>query len=180
MPRIELPWAATSTVLPRWSAGMMSDFQYGRQRSTVSLRHSDSGISSSGMCAYLLSFPGQYSLDLSIGGGGVEYERRHCLTCASYLATVSFLFSPVSPPYIRSFSRQLLFTGTSSAVIEHDVERLPAASATRVRHVDLDALLPHGRRALRRLVLAERRQLHVRPAVKRLPSFHTLWPCRKR
>merc|ERR1719498_1516474 len=72
IPRIELPWAATRTVLPRPRAGTMEPSQYGRQRSTVSLRHSESGMSASGMCAYLLSLPGQYLELLSIGGGGSE------------------------------------------------------------------------------------------------------------
>ena len=52
MPRIELPCAATKTVLPFSKAGVMSLCQYGSVRSNVSLRHSASGRSSSGMCQY--------------------------------------------------------------------------------------------------------------------------------
>ena len=44
---------------PRLSAGVIDSSQYGKVRSTVSLRHSESGISTIGMCAYLLSLPGQ-------------------------------------------------------------------------------------------------------------------------
>ena len=54
-----------------------------RTHPTLTLRHSESGISSSGMCAYLLSLPGQYSEVVSISGGGVEYERRHSPTCSA-------------------------------------------------------------------------------------------------
>ena len=75
MPRIELPCAATRTVLPRLRAGVIDSSQYGRQRSTVSFRHSDLGISASGMCAYLLSLPGQCSELVSISGGGVASAR---------------------------------------------------------------------------------------------------------
>jgi hypothetical protein len=49
--RARAPCAAMQMVLPRFRAGMMSDSQYGSVRSIVSLRHSESGTSSSGMCA---------------------------------------------------------------------------------------------------------------------------------
>ena len=38
----------------------------------LTFKHSLRGISSYGMCAYLLSLPGQYSDVVSISGGGVE------------------------------------------------------------------------------------------------------------
>jgi hypothetical protein len=54
-------------------------------------------------------------LVFSIGGGGVEKERRQSLTWSSpYLETVCFLSRPVSAPYIRSFSRHDWWTMTCS------------------------------------------------------------------
>lgn len=72
-------------------------------------------MSSMGMCAYRLSLPGQCSFSVSIGGGGVEKERRQSLTWSSpYFSTVCFLSRPVSAPYMRSLSRQLLCVITCS------------------------------------------------------------------
>mmetsp|Transcript_100436 Transcript_100436/g.287455 ORF Transcript_100436/g.287455 Transcript_100436/m.287455 type:complete len:259 (-) Transcript_100436:1113-1889(-) len=181
IPRIELPCAATSTVFCLLRAGMIDPSQNGRHRSTVSLRHSESGISSSGMCAYLLSLPGQYSEVVSISGGGVEYERRHSPTCsAPYFSTVCFLSNPVSPPYMRSLRRQLALTGTSSwPVILRAISRVCCA---RVRsEVKATSTLrpschiwvaPMAASFLPRVV----RGTSAQP-VKRLASFHSDCPC---
>mmetsp|Transcript_45026 Transcript_45026/g.144906 ORF Transcript_45026/g.144906 Transcript_45026/m.144906 type:complete len:254 (+) Transcript_45026:478-1239(+) len=184
MPRIELPCAATSTVLPRLRAGVMSLSQYGRHRSTVSLRHSESGISSVGMCAYLLSFPGQYSESVSIGGGGSEYDRRHCLTWSSpYLATVSFLLRPVSPPYMRSFSRQLRCTVTSSCPVI--LSTISSVCCARLRSdVYATSMVCPSLHSAVAPCAASFFPSVVRPTsaqpVKRFASFHTDWPCRSR
>ena len=51
MPRRLLPWAAMSSFLPSLSLGAIFSFQYGSERSMVSLSDSHFGSSASGMSA---------------------------------------------------------------------------------------------------------------------------------
>mmetsp|Transcript_38787 Transcript_38787/g.89728 ORF Transcript_38787/g.89728 Transcript_38787/m.89728 type:complete len:240 (+) Transcript_38787:1388-2107(+) len=115
MARMELPCAATKTVFPLFSSGAIVDSQKGITRAIVSLRHSVLGMSALSNAAYFFSLAGLYSLSSSIGGGGMSKLLRQIWTwSAPCFFTVSFLSSPVSPPYMRSFKRQLLVTGTKS------------------------------------------------------------------
>mmetsp|Transcript_73375 Transcript_73375/g.174911 ORF Transcript_73375/g.174911 Transcript_73375/m.174911 type:complete len:233 (-) Transcript_73375:299-997(-) len=113
--RMELPWAATKTVLPLFNSGTIASSQNGITRAIVSLRHSVFGMSFLSSAAYLRSLAGSYSLPASISGGGMSKLRRQtCTWSAPCFFTVSFLSRPVRPPYIRSFRRQDLVTGTCS------------------------------------------------------------------